>query len=105
MHDNVTYYLPSYSEPLVGKRAVRDMYSSFLSEVESAHWESTTPQFLLAGSVGMVFSPYRHAFMSKGEPQAASEGRHAVVFAAVDGVWIKVGESLCTKPLLEQEGK
>jgi len=105
MHDNVTYYLPSYSEPLVGKSAVRDMYSSFLSQVESAHWESTAPKFVVAGPVGMVFSPYRHTFKSKGEPQVASEGRHTVVFAAADGMWIKVGESLCATPLLDREGK
>jgi steroid delta-isomerase-like uncharacterized protein len=105
MHDNVTYYLPSYSEPFVGKSAVRDMYSSFLSQVESAHWESTTPEFVVAGSVGMVFSPYRHTFESEGKPQVESKGRHTVVFAAADGVWIKVGESLCATPMLDREGK
>ena len=104
MHDNVTYYLPSYSEPLVGKSAVRDMYSSFLSRVESANWESTAPKFVVAGPVGMVFSPYRHTFRSKGKPQVASEGRHTVVFAAADGVWIKAGESLCATPLPDREG-
>jgi steroid delta-isomerase-like uncharacterized protein len=103
MHDNVTYYLPSYSEPLVGKSAVPDMYSSFLSQVESAHWESTAPKFVVAGPVGMVFSKYRHTVKSKGKPRVASEGRHTVVFAATDGVWIKVGESLCAAPPLDRE--
>ena len=101
MHDNVTYYLPSYSEPLVGKSAVRDMYSSFLGQVESSHWESIVPKFVVAGPVGMVFSQYRHTFELRGKPQVESEGRHTVVFAAADGVWIKVGESLCAAPVLD----
>lgn len=103
MHDDVTYYLPSYSEPFVGKSAVRDMYSGFLSQVESAHWESITPTFVVAGPVGMVFSQYRHTF--KGKPPMESEGRHTVVFVAVDGIWKKVGESLCAAPVIDGEGQ
>jgi len=102
MHDNVTYYLPSYQEPFVGKKAVREMYSSYLQSLEKAHWESTDPEFVVAGPVGMVFSDYCHSLKPKGKPQIESEGRHTVIFAATEEGWIKVGEHLCAVPLLAE---
>jgi ketosteroid isomerase-like protein len=94
MHENVSYYLPSRREPLIGKRAVREMYSAFLSRLERYHWEPISPEFVVAGACGIVFSEYRHTFTRMGETEVAREGRNTVVFAVIDGRWMKVAESL-----------
>ena len=97
MHENVTYYVASRPEPLVGKNAVRDSYAR-LSRAESVHWEAIKPTFIVAGPVGMVSCRYRHTIKHRGEPQIAREGHETAVFAFAEGAWRKVGEILDNAP-------
>jgi len=104
MHANVSYDIPTYAAPLLGKTIVRGMYEDFLGELDAFHWEAIGPVFVVAGDTGVVLSGFRHTFTPIGKPEIVSEGRNTVVFTRERGRWVKVAESLCHKPVLADKG-
>ena len=101
IHDDVVYYMPYSNTPVEGKAAVRAEYDKILSQADSAHWQSTDPEFIVNGTIGIVFSPFKHTVRYKDQTVRISQGRDTEVFTKTNGKWLKIFEHMSYFP--EQE--
>ena len=83
MHDEVVYYTAGRNLPIEGKINVRIAYNGLFARFDSTHWESTNPKFVVSGTTGIVWSPYKHTLIKKGQPEDVQNGRHIETFTRV----------------------
>lgn len=98
IHNDVVYYTHSKKAPLEGKTEVRKWYETMLAKVDSVHWESLDPKFLVNGTTGIVWSPFIHTVKWKNKSIQTIRGQDTEVFTKVDGKWLKIFEHMSLFP-------
>ena len=98
IHDDVVYYTDHKNSPIEGKINVRAVYDGVFAHFDSTHWESTDPKFVVSGTTGIVWSPYTHTLIKKGQAAIIGKGRHIETFTKVKGKWLKISEHMSHFP-------
>ena len=98
IHDNVVYCVPYGKSPVEGKPAVRNMYDNMLSELDSAHWESINPKFIVIGTTGIVWGTFKHTTKSKDQSIGIFSGQDTEIFTKTKGKWLKIFEHISHFP-------
>ena len=101
IHDDVVYYTTGISSPIEGKDAVRNLYDNLLSQAENTHWESIKPKFLVNGTTGIVWSPFKHTIKWKNQSISVIKGSDTEIFTKLNGEWVKIFEHMSYFPKQE----